>query len=812
MGAVLQDVRFALRMFRRSPGFSALAVLTLAAGIGADTAIFSVADALLLRQMPYRDPARLVLLDAERPAENIHQGPLTWVRFQQVRDRNRSFDGIAAVTSETFNLTGRGEPEQLAAARVSWNFFRILGVTIPLGREFLPEEDRTGSAPTAIISDSLWRRRFGRSRAVLGATLTLDTRDYTIVGVAPPGFEFTVPLGPGIDVFTTHPDELNGVTPQMVQSGVGYLWYVARLKPGVAISAAQAEMNVLAAAWRRDNPKMPDADPALVVHAGNLRDEVVSGMRTAVLVLFGAVSLVLLIACANVASLLLSRAIGRRREIAVRCAIGATRGALIRQLLVESLLAAGLAGVLGAILGAAGTRALAQLAATTLPRASEIATDTGVLTFTAAISLLAGLAFGLIPALQVSRPDLNSVLRSEGRGSTGGKRHHAMRGILVVSQVALSTVLLICSGLLVRNFVRLSTTSPGFDQRHLLTMLVGLPQARYSTPAQMRSFAAELLRETRAVPGVAAAAITTALPVNPVRFTPALPEGQPDVPLAQRPIFNLQQVSDGYGAAMRIPVVRGREFGEHDTADSPRVVMINQTTARRFFPGQNPVGRHVLVGRMPAPSEIVGVLGDVRNQSLTQDVQPELYVPLAQISSLNLNLVVRTATGPHTLAAAVVRRVHAIDKDQPVTHIQTMQELLDAGAAQPHFTTWLLGGLAATALLLALIGIYGVVGYSVAERTQEMGIRIALGADSGDILSLVLRQGLTPAASGIVIGLAASFALTRLIASLLYQVSLLDPLTYLGGPLLFAAVALLAAYLPARRATRVDPMEALRTI
>ncbi len=796
MASPFHDLRFALRALARNPGFSALAVATLATGIAADTAIFSVANALLLRQVPYRDPARLVLLDAQ----NVRQGPLSWVRFQQVRDRSRSFSSIAALAPETFNLTGRGEPEQLAAARVSWNFFSLLGVTLPLGRSFLPEEDRPGAAPAAIISDSLWQRRFARSPSAIGSVLTLDGRDYTIAAVAPPGFEFTVPLGPGVDVYTTRPDELNGFTPQQIQSGVGYLLCVARLNPGVALPAAQAEMNVLAAAWRRENPRMPDADPALIVHAGILRDEIVSGVRTAVLVLFAAVSLVLLTACANVAGLLLSRALHRRREIAVRSAIGATRGAIVRQLLAESLLAAALAGVLGAILGAAATRALA----------SEIAADPAVFAFAAAVSLFAGLAFGLIPALHISRPDLNTILRSEGRGATGGPRHRSLRAVLIASQVALSTVLLISSGLLVRNFIQLSSASPGFDSRNLLTMSINLPGARNSSAAGVRSFTAELLRRTRALPGVSSAAIVTALPINPVRFTVALPEGQPEVPLAQRPIFNLLQISEGYAAAMRIPIVRGREFTPHDNADAPPVVLINQTTARRFFPGLDPIGRHIQIGRMTAPSQIAGVLGDVRNQSLTEDVQPELYLPIAQFVSLNIALVVRTAGDPHALAGAVRARIRSIDKDQPVTRVLSMQELLDAGAAQPRLTTWLLGGLSATALILSLIGIYGVIAYSVAERTQEMGIRIALGAAHTDILRLVLRQGLMLAAAGIALGLAVSLALARLIATLLYQVSATDPLTYVGGPLLFAAVALIASYLPARRATRVDPVVALR--
>jgi predicted permease len=495
--------------------------------------------------------------------------------------------------------------------------------------------------------------------------------------------------------------------------------------------------------------------------------------------------------------------------MAVRTAIGATRSAIVRQLLVESVMVSAAAGVLGILFSLWGTQMLAQLAATTLPRGAEIAVDARVLAFTAAVSIVSGLVFGLIPALRVSRPDLNTVLRSEGRSATAGRRRGTMRGLLVILQVALSTVLLIGSGLLLRNFLQLRLSSPGFEARNVLTMAISLPQARYAGAAKILPFTDELLREVRSVPGVIAAAATS-LPVNPSRFTPALPEGQPDVPLSERPIFNLQQITPGYAATLGVPIMRGREYTDRDNAKAPPVVMINQAAARRFFAGQDAVGRHIRVGRIPNPSEIVAVLGDVRNQSLTQDVQPELYVPFAQVASLNINLIVRTVRDPHRLAAAIRARVFQIDPDQPVTRVQTMEELLDAGAAQPRLTTYLLSGLSAAALILALTGIYGVISYSVAERTQEMGIRIALGAEQSEILRLILRQGLGLAAMGIGIGIAASLVLAHFIGTLLYHVSPTDPITYLIAPVLFAAVALAASYLPARRATKVDPVVALR--
>jgi predicted permease len=810
MRKLAQDVRYALRVFRRAPGFAVGAVLTLAVGIGANTSIFSVANALLLRPLPYRHPERLVLIDARRKNDaHLNQGPLSVPRFEQVEQGNRSFGAVAAFTPEAFNLTGRGDPEQVPSARVSWRFFEVLGIAAARGRGFRAEEDKPGGEAVVMISDGLWQRRFARDPAAIGQAVTLDSRDYTIIGVLPADFRFAF-FGPATDIVAPRVFELNSLNPGMVQAGVGFLNLIARLNDGGSVAGAQADLDRLSARYRAENPKMPDSDPGLVVHAGNLRDEMVASVRTAVIVLFGGVSLVLLIACANVASLLLSRALGRKREIAVRMAVGATRGGLVRQLLTESLILSLGGGALGALFSWWGTRALASLAQGTLPRAAEIRTDGGVLLFTLGISVFAGFVFGLMPALQASRPDLNMVLRSEGRGSTGGRRHNTLRSLLVVGQVALSTVLLIGAGLLLRNFVQLSAANPGFDAHRLLTLGVTLPPARYPDGPRRVTFFNELLRQVRALAGVRGAAGSTALPVNAVRFSMALPEGQPMVPLAERPIFNLQQVTAGYAAAMRVPVRYGREFTDGDDAKAPRVAMVNEALARRYWPKQNPVGKHILLGRQTGLSEIVGVLGDVPNLAVGTDPQSEIYVPFAQVPSAAVNLIVRTEGDPRRMAAAVRGRVLALDPDQPVTAVQSMEEVLEAGAAQPRFTTWLLGGLAATAFLLSMVGIYGVIAYSVAERTQEMGIRLALGADRRDILRLVLGRGLLLCGAGIGLGLGAALGLTRLMSALLYRVSVTDPATFIAGPVLFAAVALAASYLPARRAMRVDPAIALR--
>lgn len=809
MSILAQDVRYALRGFAKNPGFAAVAVATLALGIGANTAIFSVADALLLRPLPYAQPDRLVVLSSQQKGTPFTLGLLSWIRFEQLTRESHSFSGLAAFTNEVFNLTGRDDPEQLRAARVSWNFLPVLGVQPALGRGFTAQEDQPGGPLVAMVSDDFWRRRFAGERTAIGRHVTLDQKDYTVIGVLPAGFRFDL-LGQNVDLMTTRLFDLNLATPQQIQGGAGFLNAVGRLAPGVRLEQAQAEMNTLAVRYRAERPGFPDTDPALVVRAGLLREDTVANYRPAVLILFGAVGLVLLIACGNVASLLLARALGRRRETAVRTALGAGRGHLVRQLLTESVLLALAGGTAGVFLSAWGTRAIVSLAGTSLPRAQEISIDGRVLAFTLALSVMAGLLFGLAPALQVSRAELNSVLRAEGRGATPGRHRNRMLQMLVFAQVALSTVLLIGAGLLLRNFAQLRGASPGFEAGNLLTMNITLPPARYATRPQMVAFFDQLLPQVRSLPGVRSAAVASALPANPSRFSPALAEGQPEAPLSQRPLFNVQTFTPGYTEALRIPVLHGRTFTEHDGAQDHRVALVNETAVRRFWPRQNPIGKRIWLGRQTDPVEVVGVVGDVHNVGLASDPQPEIYLPYAQLPWAFMNLIVRTEGDPRRLAAAVRGRVLAVDRDQPVTQVRTMDEVLDAAAAQPRFTTSLLGALSGTALLLAVVGIYGVIAYSVAERTGEMGVRIALGAGRGDILRLVLRQGLGMALGGIAIGLAASLAATRLLTSQLYHVSATDPPAFAGSAALFVAVALLASYVPARRAMRVDPMLALR--
>lgn len=810
MNALLQDLRYALRLLAKSPGFTAVAVLTLALGIGANTAIFTVADALLLKPLPYSDPGQLALVYATRTADRTVVGPFSYPRFELLRQRERSFSSFAVFTNDNFNLTGRGEPQQISAARVSWSFFNLLGVRPVIGRAFLPDEDQPSGNRVAMISHEFWMREFGGARNAVGQSLALDSQSYTIIGVLPGDFSFQ-PLGNDIPIWIPREFELNLATPAHIQRGVGYLDGVGRLAPGVSLEQAQAEMDVLDKEYRHDNPEKPDADPKRPIAVASLQSQVVSNIRPAVLILMGAVGVVLLIACANVASLLLSRALKRKREIAVRAALGANRGVIIRQLLIESLMIAAVGGVAGIIAGYGGTQALLALNQTSVPELSTgVHMDWRVLCFTLLISLASGLFFGLAPALQISKTDLTSVLRDEGRGSTGSRRGGMLQNSLVVAQVALSMILLIGSGLLIRSFLMLMTQDPGFDPSHVVTMQIDLPPSKYSTGAQMISFYNNILRQVESLPGVTAATISSALPVNASRLSPMLAEGQPVVPFPQRPIVNIETISPDYAKVMRVPLIRGREFTAQDNQSALTVAIVNQAFVRRYWPSQNPIGKHIWIGLITAPVEVVGVFGDVKNMSLAAEASPEILFPFPNLPWANLHLSVRSAGDPQSLVPAIRDRLAAIDSSQPISNVRTLDQLLDAARAQSRFTMALFGIFSGMALVLAIVGIYGVISYASAQRTQEMGIRMALGADKKDIFRLVIGRGLRLAGMGIAIGLVAPFTLTRLMSSLLYKVSPADPLTIIGSAILFLVAAFLASYIPARRASRTDPMVALR--
>ncbi|HEY5028939.1 MAG TPA: ABC transporter permease [Candidatus Angelobacter sp.] len=809
MHSFLQDLRFGARMLRKNPGFAIAAIFTLALGIGGNTAIFTITSSVLLKALPYSSPQQLISLDVQGKDGQSHCCSLN--RFDIVHDRSQSFSGVLAAANDNFNLTGRGEPLQVSSARVSANFFDVLGVKPQAGRFFVPDESQPAGKPVIVISDSLWHSRFGGDPGILNQTVALDGTPYSIIGVLPAGIQFPF-LAPA-DIWSPRYFEHSLFTPQRLRMGVGYLTIIGRLRDGVSRQRAAAELAVLDQQFQKENPGAPDAKPDLSMVVTDLQDSVVANIRGMLLMLSGAVGVVLLIACANVASLLLSRALSRRKEIAVRAALGAQRSALIRQLLTESVLLAFLGGLLGLALSWAATRYFATLGNNNLPQGLPITMDPQVLFFTLAISVLTGVLFGIFPALQLSRTNVNQTLRDEGRGSTGGHRRVQLRGLLVVGQVALSLLLLIGAGLLVRSFSRLLTVEPGFDPQNVLTMNISLPTVKYAEAQKQVAFFDDLSRRISALPGVRSAAVSAALPLVPKRITPVLPEGQPEVPLAERPFIIIEAISPAWFKTMRVPLQAGRKFTDADKAGAPNVVIVNQALARRYWPNENPIGKHIALGRQP-PSEVVGVATDVKNRGLALDAQVQLYFPFSQLPWGNMNLLVRTAANPNTMVSVVRAQVAAIDADQPVTNIQTVDEIMDGSRAQPRFILLLLSVFSAAALVLAIIGIYGVLAYSVAQRRQEMGIRLALGAEKADILRMVVGHGLKLTITGVAIGLAAALAMSWIMASmlsgLLYRISARDVTTFVLAPVTFLVISLLASYLPARRATQVDPNEALR--
>lgn len=802
-----QDIRFGVRMLAKNPAFTIAAIVMLALGIGGNTAIFTITNALLLRKLPYKNPGRLVMLNSVRRGSTDSGADFSLNRYELIRDRNHSFSGVAVWTIDTFNLTGRGEPQQVPAVRVSPNFFSVLGVAPQLGRTFSAEDGTVAGAPVVLISDTLWRSRFGGDRGIVGQAVTLDSQPYTVIGVLPAGIHF--PFIGEADVWSPRYFELSIMSPEHLRSGVGYLTPIARLAPGVSLKRANAELDVLQRQYSQAFPKEAEAGADVSTVAGDLQELTVANVHTLFLVLSAAVGLVLMIACANVASLLLSRALSRGKEIAVRSALGATRRAIFRQLLIESTLLSLVSGALGLALGIWGTRLLAAFGHANLPAGFDLNFDARVLIFTLLISGLTGLVFGSFPAFKLARTNVNSELRDEGRSTTGGHQRIQAKNLLVIFQVALCLLLLIAASLMIETFRNLQRVNLGFDPGNLLSLNVSLPTARYTKPAQQIAFFDELLRKVNVLPGVRSASISAALPLTPKRITPILPEGQPEVPLAQRPFIIIEAIGSQWFQTMHVPLRSGRGFTDADTAQSPRVVIINDALARRFWPNQNPLGKHVVVGRQTA-AEVVGVAANIKNNGLAAEPEPQLYLPFPQLPWGNMNLLVRTAIDPHQLISPIRQQVYAIDSDQPVTQIQTMYELLDGFRAQPRFTVFLLASLSSIALLLAIVGIYGVIAHTVAQRRHELGIRMALGAERNDLLRLIVGRGVSLIAIGIALGLIASLVFTRAMSSLLYHVPARDLPTFVLASLTFLMVGAAASYIPARRAMSVDPREALR--
>ena len=815
--ATRRDLRFAARGLWRSPGFTAITVATLALGIGANTAIFSVVNAVLLRPLAYRDPAQLVALRGVVEVRGLNDVRNSAPEYQDFRSEIPALTDVAAAWPISINLTALGDPERIQAAVVSSNYFQVLGTAPALGRNFTADDDQGRIGYVVIISWDLFQQRFGGDRSVIGKTVRLDDDPMTIIGVMPPGFRHPLENGASpMEVWC--PVELGNTDPQFIGDRRARVFEViGRLKPGATVTEAQAQLDALST---RLESRYPDVYPAALgwrAAALPLSERVVGDVRPALLVLLGAVAFVLLIGCANVANLMLARATGRAREIAIRTALGGDRLRLVRQLLTESLLLAALGGALGLLVAVWGTSALGRLAALYLPRAREIAIDGPVLAFTVVLILVTGIAFGLFPALQASRPDLQDVLKDSAKGSAGGGRTR-MRAVLVVAEVAVALVLLAGAGLLLRSFQRLVAVDPGFDPERLLTMQVWLPvpndnaKGRYFTQEQRVGFYDRAVAAVRQVPGVTAAALVSRLPYsgrNDARFKI---EGRPVSDAQLLPSAEVRLVSPDYFRTMAIPVLQGETMPDGVDSLSSTYAMVNRTLAEREWKGQSPIGQRIqLVGFGGPTATIVGVVNDVRQGAPDQPPLPEFYLSYRLVAGQEMSLVVRTAGDPDALADRVVRSIRSVDPTQPVFGVKSMARLLANAEAERRFSLLLLSLFAAIALLLSSLGIYGVMAYSTSQRRHAIGIRMALGAATPDVLRLVLQQGMRLVLLGLAIGLFGAWALSRVLAGQLYGISARDPFTYAAVALLLGTVAFAATWLPARRATRVDPMISLRS-
>jgi putative ABC transport system permease protein len=804
---MLSDLRYALRGLRRAPGFALAAVLTLALGIGANSAIFSVVNSVLLRPLPYAAPEQLVMVWGRYP--EFGRTSTSIPDFRDWREQTGSFAAMAARREGLAVLMGSGEPEQLTADRVTANFFQTLGVRPRLGRGFLPEEELGGGGEdqVVVLSDGFWRRRFGADAGVVGRTITLSGRPYTVVGIAPADFRFARAVDLWAPLQVDDPE---------AQRRSESLTVFGRLKPGVTVARAGAD---LAGVLRRLAEQYPETNGSLQSEVIGMQDDFVGDVRPAIVAFMGAVGLVLLIACANVANLLLARAAAREREVAVRVALGAGQGRLVRQLLTESAVLAVLGGLLGLALAAWAVAAVRAAEVQFIPRQTEVRVDVAVVLFSLVLAAATGLLFGLAPAVRLAGTSLQGVLREGARGSTLGGAAGRLRSALVLGEVAVALVLLVGAGLLIRSFEMLNRVDVGFDPRGVLTYQAVFPTAKFQDVEQLPALYERVIDGARAIPGVQGAAVSRSLPMDGAGYITFAIEGRPSressagaAPEDLQPFA----VSPGYFGVLRIPLRRGRLFAASDAAGAPDVALINEEMARRFFTdGRDPIGRRVTFGD-PADtsavwSTIVGVVGDVAQEGVTAKPYPQLYRPIAQQPSRLVAVALRTARDPLAIAPAARQALRAVDRDVPLSRLQTLEARVADSIARPRVSVLLISAFAWVALTLAAVGIYGVMSYTVAQRTREIGVRMALGASAGNVQRLVVRQGMGPALVGVAVGLVLALLGSRLIASLLYGVSAVDPLTFVAVPIFLGAVALLATVVPAFRATRVAPTVALRS-
>jgi putative ABC transport system permease protein len=802
-----QDLRYGLRTLLKNPGFTVVALSALALGIGANSAIFSVVNAVLLRPLPFKNPEQLVMVWENATHLGFPKNTPSPPNFIDWQRLNTVFTGMAAMVERSFNLTGVGEPERLDGRRVSANLFDLLGVPPFVGRTFVPDDDRAG-AHVLLLSYSLWQRRFGSDPSIIGRAVTLNGESYTVIGVMPRGVHL-----PGYGNWN---DQLwvpiAFSSEEKTERGNHFLDVIARIKPGINRKQAQAEMETIAARLAKEYPKYNTQIGATVTP---LHEEIVGDIKPALLILLGAVGFVLFIACANVANLLLARAAVREKEIALRIALGASRSRLTRQFLTESVLLALLGGGFGLLLALAGIRVLKTFIPATISQTQTINIDAKVVVFTALVALLTGIVFGLAPAMNALHSNLNDSLKEGGRDSAAGSKGNRLRNLLVIGEVAVSFILLIGAGLLINSFLHLRNLDPGFRADHLLTMRVDLSELKYPDGERRAEFFDEVLRRLRSLPGLESAAVAANLPFtyNGDSTTIAV-EGIPDPPPAHWPDVIYRAIGSGYFTTMGIPMIRGRDFTDQDRGDSKKVVVISEKTAQHYWPGEDPIGKRLKPGATTSDipwREVIGVVKDVRQNDFIAQPKMQMYLPYRQMKDLAANaLVVRTSVEPMSLATSVRNAIWTVDKDQPVANIDTMDHIVSEAIARQRFSMLLLGVFAALALLLAAVGIYGVMSYSVAQRRHEIGIRIALGAQRADVLRMTMKQGLKLVALGLLIGLASAFVLTRVMASLLFGISATDPATFASICVVLLGVAALANYIPALRATKVDPIVALQ--
>jgi putative ABC transport system permease protein len=806
---VLQDIRYAVRKLSRTPGFTTIAAFTLALAIGATTAIFSVIDGVLLKPLPFRDPERVVrvtnLRDGNRMVSSVPD-------FLDIRAQSKSYASLAALDAQAMNLTGGSEPERIGAARVGATFWSLLGVTPQVGRGFAPNEDSQPAARTVVLSDGLWKRRFGGDRRIVGKTIALDGNSFTVIGVAPAGFSF--PDRPDVWIpLVFAQDDLN-------PDGRGAHWMgiMGRLAPNVTVTQATSELVTIT---RRLEQQYPESNTNMSGAVIPMQEFLVGDVRPALYVMLGAVAFVLLIACANVANLLRVRAASRESEMAVRTALGAGAWRLVRQLVIESVLLAMIGGVFGTLLALWGVDLLLSMAPNGLPRINEVTVNGSVLVFTAGVTAVTGVLFGLFPALHAARANVGGMLKEGMRGSSGGVASRRARNTLVMAEMALAVVLLVGAGLLIRSFSKLLAVDPGFRAERVVTFAIAAPDTKYGQYAQRRELVSNLVERMKRVPGAQGAAVVTGLPLSNIMMrTSAHIVGTPPERPGERKSTDVAMATPGYFTTMGIPLVAGRDFTDRDGSGAPVVSIVNQEFVKRYFPNENPIGKRIELGwdqdtastggNMTLGGEIVGVVANVKRRGLSQEVFPETYASYMQPTFSNFSVVVRSTADPSTVMAAIRSQIRELDRDLPLSDLRQLKELVAASVSRPRFYTTILGVFASIALILAAVGIYGVISYAVSLRTRELGIRIALGATGRQVSGLVLQQGVGLAIAGVAVGGAGAYWLTRLLSKLLFGVSATDPLTFLGVAALLTAIAAIASFVPARRAAKVDPLLAMR--